>query len=118
MVSIEISNIVCRVASEILFSSFLQLSQKEVNKAARNKCFSELRGQVKRKVQLLVLREYNESIKWHETYNDDRTNPFGPSLICYSGDTGRRNFNRELLRNLHDSEMKVAKDIIKNGQTI
>ena len=118
MLSNEISEIVCRVASENIFSSLLVESQREVNKTMRNKCFSELRGLVQRQVQLLVLQEYNESIKWHLAYNDNRKPPTGPSLICYSGDTGRRNFNRELLNNLHDSEMELAKKIIKNGQTI
>jgi hypothetical protein len=65
-----------------------------------------------------VLQEYNESIEWHQAYNDNRRNPLGLSQICYSGDTGRRNFNHQLLNNLHDSEMEIAKNIIKNGQTI
>ena len=56
MISIEISNVVCRVASEDLFSSLLLLSQREVNKALRNKCFSELRRLFKSRVELLVIQ--------------------------------------------------------------
>ena len=96
MVSIEISSIVCRVASENLFSSLLLSSQREVNKAVRNKCFSELRGLVKRQVQLLVIEEYNRSIEWSQAYNCSKLGP-GPRLICYSTDTGWRNFNNQLL---------------------
>ena len=117
MVSIGISNIVCRVASENLCSSSLLSSQREVNKAMRNKCFSELRGLLKRQVQLLVIEEYNRSIEWSERYTCLK---FGlaPRLTFYTGDTERRNFNNEFLRNLYDSEMEVAENIFKSGQTI
>ena len=74
------------------------------------------------RVELLVIQYYNQYIGY-EKFDGTRTgryqDPIGPKLlICYSGDTGRRNFNHQLLINLLDSKMEIAKNIIKNGQTI